>query len=216
MARKMVPTARSRTQAMGGRPMTGDGPGTRPRRVSSTRAAAGSRTAGRVGRPGRGALTRARRRTAADHRVARAESGARGEVRRVWSCSCSALAWRLGTAGGQQRRRPIRGTFLLGADRPRASAPIPRSDDRDRAESHDRRINLGEVRSRSDRRVRSRVSDARYFPYPAATMLAWIWSSTESGGAPIVMAPSNQIPTPVLEPSPPVPRMIAPCFFCGL
>ncbi len=35
---------------------------------------------------------------------------------------------------------------------------------------------------------------ACYFPYPAATMLACTALSVASGGAPIVMAPSNQIP----------------------
>src|SRR3954452_14693912 len=47
-------------------------------------------------------------------------------------------------------------------------------------------------------------------------MLAWIWSSTESGGFPAVMAPSKNVPLALLLPSPPVPRMIAPFSFLGL
>ena len=62
----------------------------------------------------------------------------------------------------------------------------------------------------------ARVCRGHYRPYPAATMLACTESSTASDGAPSVMAPSNQIPVTVIEPSPPVARMTAPCFFCGL
>src|SRR5881394_1285876 len=47
-------------------------------------------------------------------------------------------------------------------------------------------------------------------------MLAWTWSSTESGGLPEVMAPSKKVPLALLLPSPPVPRMMAPSSFLGL
>jgi len=71
-------------------------------------------------------------------------------------------------------------------------------------------------RDGSFRGANSRPKKTGYFPYPAATIFAWTASSVASGGAPIVMAPSNQIPVPLTDPSPPVARMMAPCFFCGL
>ena len=37
-----------------------------------------------------------------------------------------------------------------------------------------------------------------------------------SGGVPLVMAPSKKVPVPPLLPSPPVPRIMAPCNFLGL
>src|SRR5579884_3998805 len=47
-------------------------------------------------------------------------------------------------------------------------------------------------------------------------MLAWTASSMASDGLPAVMHPSKKVPSPPSLPSPPVPRMMAPCFFCGL
>src|SRR5450631_4461995 len=52
--------------------------------------------------------------------------------------------------------------------------------------------------------------------YCAATMFAWMASSVASGGLPLVIAPSKKVPLALLLPSPPVPRMMAPCFFMGL
>ena len=57
---------------------------------------------------------------------------------------------------------------------------------------------------------------AVYFPYPAATMLVWTALSFASDAKPVVMTPSKKLPTPLLLLSPPIPRMIAPCFFIGL
>ncbi len=46
-------------------------------------------------------------------------------------------------------------------------------------------------------------------------MLAWTAASVAAEGSPEVMTPSYQVPTAPSLLSPPVPRMIAPCFFMG-